>query len=101
MARWREPASISYQRRNSVDPVLEPMGVPRRPGADGYVIACGMGSRIVFIRWYGRTVEEARQTFRLWLAETWQTLATDFTGAGVPNGMDFKPGRIDWFNIAE
>jgi hypothetical protein len=97
---FREPGSIRYQRKAGTDPVLEPLGAPRPPGATGYVIVCGMGAKIVFIRWYGRTVEEARQTFRVWLGETWQTLATDFTGVGVPNGMDFKPGRIDWFNIA-
>lgn len=101
MARWREPASFDYQRRSGVDPVLEPMGAPRAPGAKGYVIACGMGSDVVYIRWYGGDVEEVRQTFRAWLAQTWQTLNTDFTGVGVRNGLDFKPGRIDWFTIAD
>lgn len=101
MVSFREPASISYQRRYGVDPVLEPLGVPRSRGANAYVIACGMGSKVVFIRWYGRDVEDARQTFRVWLSQTWQTLSTDFTGQGVQNGMDFKPGRIDWFNITE
>ena len=102
MVGWRgEPASIGYQRRHGVDPVLEPLNVPRPLGARGYIITCGMGSKIVWIRWYGRSVEEVRQTFRAWVAETWQTLATDFSGAGVLNGLDFKPGRIDWFNILE
>lgn len=101
MVSFREPASISYQRRNGIDPILEPMGVPRVPGAQDYVIACGMGSKIVYIRWHGRNVEEARQSFRVWLAQTWQTLTTDFTGVGVSNGLDFKPNRIEWFNIAE
>jgi hypothetical protein len=98
---WREPASISYQRkRGTTDPVLEPLNAPRPPGSSAYIVVCGMGTKVVFIRWYARSVEEVRQTFRMWLAETWQTLATDFTGTGVPNGMDFKPGRVDWFNIA-
>jgi hypothetical protein len=60
-----------------------------------------MGSKVVWIRWYGRSVEEVRQSFRVWASESWQTLATDFTGVGVLNGLDFKPGRIEWFNITE
>lgn len=96
----REPGSIRYQRKIGIDPVLEALGAPRPPGASAYVIVFGMGSRIVYLRWYARSVDEARRTFKVWMSEPWQTLATDFTGVGVPNGMDFKPGRIDWFNIA-
>src|SRR5438128_8915321 len=101
MVSYREPAGVSDRRRNAIDPILEPMGMSHLPGASEYVIACGMRSKIVYIRWYGRDVEEVRQSFRLWVAQTWQTLTTDFTGVGVPNGLDFRPNRIEWFNIAD
>lgn len=100
MARYREPGSVDFERRRGGDRVLEPVGIRQGPYDRKYVITCGMGSSTVFIRWYARNVDEARETFRVWLAETWQTLTTDFTGGGIPNGMDFKPGKIDWFNIA-
>jgi hypothetical protein len=59
-----------------------------------------MGKETVWIRWYGRSVDEARSTFRDWLAKPWQVLTTDFAGSGIPNGMDFKTNKIDWFNIS-
>lgn len=101
MVGWNEPASIKYQRRTRSDPVLEAVGTPRGAGAREFIMVCGMGKLTIWIRWYARSVEEARQTFRVWLAQPWQTLTTDLTGVGVPNGLDFKPGRIDWFNIAD
>lgn len=101
MARFNELGSINFERRTGGDPLLEPVGVRHRSGLRQFIMVCGMGSRTIWIRWQGRTVEEARDTFRTWLAEPWQTLTTDFTGVGVTNGLDFKPGRIDWFNIAE
>ena len=100
MRRYREPGSVDYERRKGGDRVLEPLGQRQRPGEYPYVMVCGMGARTVWIRWYARNVEEARSTFRTWLAESWQILTTDFQGDGIPNGMDFKPGRVDWFNIA-
>jgi hypothetical protein len=97
---WKEPGYIKYQRQAGGDPVLEAVDVRPRPGQRAFIMCCGMGSKTVWIKWYGRTVEEARLTFRAWLGETWQVLTTDFSGSGIPNGMDFKPGRIDWFNVA-
>lgn len=97
---WKEPASIQY-RRTRTDPVLEVSGVRRELHAREFIVVCGMGGKTIFIRWYGFSVDDVRQSFRVWLAEPWQTLSTDFTGVGVPNGLDFKPGRIDWFNIAD
>lgn len=64
-------------------------------------MVCGMGTRTVWIRWYGRTAEHARGSFREWLSQPWQVLTTDLAGYGVPNGFDFKPGRIDWFGIVD
>ena len=101
MAPWTEPGWISYQRRAGSDPVLEPLDLRRRPGEREFIMVCGMGSKVMWIRQYARTAEEARAKFYIWLAEPWQTLTTDFSGAGVTNGLDFKPSRIEWFNIAE
>ena len=101
MARRDEPGSINFERRTGGDPLLEPVGMGYRPNTNNYIMVCGMGSRVIWIRWAGMNVDEARDTFRTWLAAPWQTLTTDFTGVGVPNGLDFKPGRIDWFNIAD
>jgi hypothetical protein len=98
---WNEPASIRYQRRTRADPVLEVTGMRRGGNTREFIVVCGMGGKTIFIRWYGVSVEDVRQSFRQWLAQPWQTLTTDFTGVGVPNGLDFKPGRIDWFNIAD
>jgi hypothetical protein len=81
--------------------VLEVTGMRRAGNMHEFIVVCGMGSNTIFIRWYGRSVEDVRQSFRQWLSQPWQTLTTDFTGVGVPNGLDFKPGKIDWFNIAE
>lgn len=100
MRRFREPGSIEFERRRGGDRVLEPLGIRRRAGEREYIIACGMGNDTVYIKWYACDVHHARESFRLWLGETWQTLATDLQGYGIPNGMDFKPGKIDWFNIA-
>ena len=100
MRRYREPGSVDYERRTGGDRVLEPVDLRQGPYDRPYIIVCGMGSRTVWIRWYARDVPEARATFREWLGETWQILTTDFAGGGITNGMDFKPGRIDWFNIA-
>jgi hypothetical protein len=100
MSPWKEPGSIEYQRRTGGDKILEAEGVRPKHGGRPFIMVCGMGTRTVWIRWYARSVEEARDTFRNWLAQPWQVLTTDFSGMGVPNGMDFKPGRIDWFNIA-
>lgn len=100
MRKYREPGYIAYARRNGSDPILEPVGIRQRPGDNAYTMVCGMGSGTVWIRWYACGVDEARASFRAWLAETWQVLTTDFEGVGIRNGMDFKPGRIDWFNIA-
>jgi hypothetical protein len=100
MRRYREPGSYDFERRTGGDKVLEPVGIRRGPYDKAYIMVCGMGSNTVWIRWYACGVPEARATFRTWLAETWQILTTDFQGVGIANGMDFKPGRIDWFNVA-
>jgi hypothetical protein len=100
MARWNEPGYINFERRNGGDRVLEAVGVAPVPGGRSYVMVCGMGKETVWIRWYGRSVDEARSTFRDWLAKPWQVLTTDFAGSGIPNGMDFKTNKIDWFNIS-
>jgi hypothetical protein len=101
MARWRnEPGYINYERRTGGDRVLEAVGVEPRPGSNAYVMVCGLGKDTLWIRWYGRNVDEARRTFREWLSGPWQVLTTDFAGGGIQNGMDFKTTRIDWFNIS-
>lgn len=101
MAAWNEPASIRYQRRTGGDPVLEAVSMQPRPPGREFIMVCGMGAGVVWIRWFGRTADEARETFRDWLGQPWQTLTTDFAGVGVANGLDFKPSKIEWFNIAE
>jgi hypothetical protein len=101
MPGWTEPGYIAYQRRTGADTVLEPISRPDVPGVREFVMVCGLGSKVVWIRWYARTIEEARQTFRGWLDKPWQVLTTDFAGNGLVNGLDFKPSRIDWFNIAD
>jgi hypothetical protein len=101
MPGWTEPGYIAYQRRTGGDTVLEPFSRPDVPGVREFVMVCGLGSQVVWIRWYARTIEEARETFRGWLAKPWQVLTTDFAGNGLVNGLDFKPSRIDWFNIAD
>jgi hypothetical protein len=98
---WSEPGYINYERRHGGDRVLEAVGVGPFPGGREFIMTCGMGgSRTLWIKWYAHDVEEARRTFREWLAQPWQTMTTDLDGGGIPNGVDFKPGRIDWFNIA-
>ena len=101
MGSWNEPGYIDYERRRGGDRVLEAVGVGPAQGRHKYIMVCGMGgSRTVWIKWYANDPEHARRTFREWLAQPWQTLTTDMSGAGIQNGLDFKPGRIDWFNIA-
>jgi hypothetical protein len=104
MARWsswlREPGYIEYQRRRGGDPVLEPVGQMRMAEEHEFIIVCGIGSRIVFIRWYGWNIEDTRQTFTQWLQEPWRKLTTDIYGNAMPNGYDFKTSRVDWFNVA-
>ena len=101
MVTWREPASITYQRRNGGDPILDPLGTRRALGTREFIIVCGMGRNALYIRWFARSVEDARLSFREWLSMPWQTLATDFAGAGLPNGMDFKTTKIEWFSISD
>jgi hypothetical protein len=98
-SRWREPDYIDYEHRSGGDSVLEPLGVRRMAGDRPFIMVCGMGARTVWIRWYGRTVEDVRKSFRDWLAQPWQCLSTDFSGQSVPNGLDFKPSRIEWFGV--
>lgn len=102
MVTFREPASIAFHRRDGGgDPVLEPLVSRRTVGTREFIVVCGMGGNVVFIRWYAKSVDDARQSFREWLAQPWQTLSTDFAGAGLPNGLDFKPGKIEWFTISD
>jgi hypothetical protein len=96
-----EPGSIEYQRRTGGSPVLEPYELPRRAGMQEYIMVCGLGGpKTIWIRWYGRSAGDARASFRAWLGEPWQTLSTDFGGATMEYGFDFKPNSIQWFNIA-
>jgi hypothetical protein len=101
MARWKEPGYINFERRNSGDPLLEAVGVRREPGEQEFIMVCGMGTKTVWIRWYGQSVEHARVKFRDWLAQPWQCLTTDLYGNGVPNNFDFKPSRIDSFGVID
>lgn len=101
MVSFREPASIAYQRRTGGDHVLEPLGNRRAVGTREFIIVCGLGRDSVFIRWHAKSVDDARRSFREWLDQPWQTLATDFEGAGVPNGLDFRPRKIEWFSISD
>jgi hypothetical protein len=100
MARLREAGYIEYQRRRGSDPVLEPVGQVKVFGQREYIAVCGLGGRVVFMRWYAWSIDDARKTFADWLREPWRKLTTDIYGNTVPNGHDFKTGRIDWFNIA-
>ena len=96
-----EPGYINYQRRHGRDRVLEAMGVEHLPGARPFIIVCGgNGPNTMMIRWYAHDVVDARKRFREWLAEPWQTMTTDFAGNSLPNGYDFKPSQISWFNIS-
>jgi hypothetical protein len=100
MARPREAAYIEFQRRRGSDPVLEPVGQVKILGQREYIAVCGVGGRVVFMRWYAWNIDDARKTFSEWLREPWRKLTTDIYGNTVPNGHDFRTGRIDWFNIA-
>lgn len=101
MRRWREPAYIAYRRRTGMDKVLEPTASAQVAGRQEFIMVCGMGSQVVWIRWWARDVCEARETFRRWLGEPWQVLTTDFYGNGLANGLDFKPSKIDWFAVMD
>jgi hypothetical protein len=100
-ARWlREPGYVEYQRRRGGDPVLEPIGQVKVFGQREYIVVCGVGGRPVFVRWYAWNIDDARETFVEWMAAPLRKLTTDIYGNPVPHGHDFKPARIDWFNIA-
>ncbi len=102
MTRWtREPGFIEYQRRSGGDAVLEPVGQRYRNDLQEFIMVCGIGSRVVWIRWYARDFEDARRSFGEWLEQPWQKLTTDIYGNGIPNGYAFKPSRIDWFEIVD
>jgi hypothetical protein len=97
-----ESGYIKHQRRHGGDRVLEAFGMEKFPGARPFIIVCGGSSsaNTMMIRWYAHDVVDARKRFREWLAEPWQTMTTDFAGNSLPNGYDFKPSQISWFNIS-
>lgn len=100
--RWpNESAFIASQRRRGADTVLEPLGLEYRPDQHEYIMVCGVGARIVWIRWYARDIDEARRCFLKWLTEPWQRMTHDIYGNAVTEGYQFKPGRVDWFAIAD
>ncbi|WP_331969654.1 hypothetical protein [Actinophytocola sp.] len=101
MPRWTEPGYIAYQRRTGADTILEPPAPAQFAGLQEFIMVCGMGSQVLWIRWWARDVCEARDTFREWLAKPWQVLTTDFAGNGLVNGLDFKPSKIDWFTVTD
>jgi hypothetical protein len=97
-----EPGYIAYERRHGRPIVLEMVDTPRPANSRAYIIVCGLsGTNTMMIRWYGQNVNDVRQSFRAWLQQPWQrTRETDLAGNPVPNGVDFKPSSISWFNIA-
>lgn len=99
--RDREPAYIRHLRRTGMDKILEPVGLVQLAGHQEFIMVCGMGSRVVWIRWWARDVCEARETFRKWLGEPWQELTTDIFGSWLANGFDFKPSKIEWFAVMD
>ena len=97
----KESGYYEYQRRHGGDRVLEAVGVEPFANSEPFIIVCGLsGANTMMMRWYATDVYDARTRFREWLAQPWQTMKTDLAGNGIPNGVDFKPSQISWFNIA-
>jgi hypothetical protein len=101
VSKVKEPGYIDYERRTGGDALLEIVGLRRGPGEQEFIMVCGMSSKTVWIRFYARSVDDARVRFYDWLSKPWGTLTTDLSGYGVPHGFDFKPSGISWFGIVD